>query len=763
MAINRRHFLLFLGAGIGTVACNGLPQSQQAPVLTGRATSGATSGAIGSPPSKLSFNPIKGPIPLNSDSGGVKQVSFTANSEQQMATAFANYDVVDDLVLPEGYTYDIVAKWGDKVGDSRFGYNNDYLSLVETSEGEGFLTVNFEYISAVSWQQTYEQVIGKTLPLREVDRAVRASIKAIKDDKVPGLNAFALKDNDPVKAKVKLIAQEALTDLGLGVISVRRESDGRWVRTNGTSDRRVTGISGLTDGRYLSATGPAVTIFRKTKGQGYVDKLGAKIIGTMQNCAGGTTPWGTVLSAEENIQGQVPEPVHADGTSFDPIYRPFNITDEEISGLGNVFGLAGNKYGWMVEIDPANPKDYGKKHTWLGRYRHEAVGIRAEAGQRLAFYSGCDRRGGHIYKFVSKGKISNPKDKANSKLLTDGMLYAAKFNPDGTGRWIALAPSTPVAPESPARLAGAMLPLPQRPQGGVMQVEEDEQIEAFKQKFKTLGQLYAGNEVEKQGAILIDAHYAGNAAGATSTARPEDTEIAPDGSLFIAFTSGAISKEDGSPDVRIFKGPDGSAAYEYGWVMRLTEEGNEPAAMSFQWQMMATGGEPAAGGLGFSNPDNLAFDPNGNLWIVTDMPSDKMNYPVPADRLEKNGVPVKASNLRGLFGNNSIWCIPLAGEAAGTPFLFGTAPMDSELTGPYFAPDAKTLFLSVQHPGELNGTRKDMAAKTREYAMRMPNGQTFMQTRTVPIGSNWPTKQPNNPPIPAVVAIRRRDQAAITT
>jgi uncharacterized protein len=97
------------------------------------------------------------------------------------------------------------------------------------------------------------------------------------------------------------------------------------------------------------------------------------------------------------------------------------------------------------------------------------------------------------------------------------------------------------------------------------------------------------------------------------------------------------------------------------------------------------------------------------------------------------------------------------------PFLFGTAPMDAELTGPYFAPDTKTLFLSVQHPGESNGIRKEMAAETRQYAMRMPAGQSFMQTRKVPIGSNWPTKQPNDPPIPAVVAIRRRDQGAITT
>lgn len=126
-------------------------------------------------------------------------------------------------------------------------------------------------------------------------------------------------------------------------------------------------------------------MFRKQQGQGYIDGLGDRIIGSFGNCAGGTTPWGTVLSAEENFQAQVPEAVYADGTSFDPSERAFALDDEELYGQGNVFGLAGNKYGWIVEVDPANPSDYGTKHTWLGRYRHEAVGVRVVAGKQLAF------------------------------------------------------------------------------------------------------------------------------------------------------------------------------------------------------------------------------------------------------------------------------------------------------------------------------------------------------------------------------------------
>jgi uncharacterized protein len=749
MNFNRRDFLIFLGTSVSTVACGPLPKPQgQSPVPL-------TATAI----PNLNFKPILGVLP---------QGFHGLDQAQQMST-FATADIVDDLVLPEGFTYTVLAAWGDPVGDSRFGYNNDYLAFVpvegeiggKTGANQGFLTMNFEYISALPWQQTYNRVLGKSLPLEAVNTAVKAAAQNRPDGAAAGINAFALPDGNPLKAQIKQICQEALIDLGMGVIGIQQTANGQWQRQPGPSDRRITGISGLTDGRYLKSTGPATLIFRKTQGQGYVDRLGDKIIGTFQNCAGGQTPWGTVLSGEENIQTQVPEPVYADGTAFDPKECPFSSSDGELAGMANVFGLAGNKYGWVVEVDPANPKDFGTKHTWLGRYRHEAVGVRVVKDKPLAFYSGCDRRGGHLYKFVSKGIVKDPKAKANSQLLADGRLYAAQLNADGTGRWLPLRPTTPVQPTPLTFLAGAMLPLPRRPQGGIFLALEDAEIATFQKQFKTLGDLYTGNPAEQQGAILIDAHFAANAAGATCTARPEDTEIGPDGTLYITFTSGSIGKEDGSPDIRIFKGPDGNTAYEYGWIMRLQEDNNDPAALTFRWAMLATGGEAAARGQGFANPDNLVFSPQGHLWMVTDMSSDKMNYAVPRGRVEASGKVVTPSNLRGVFGNNSIWCIPMTGEQAGRPFLFGTAPMDTEATGPCFSPDGKTLFAAIQHPGEIGGTRQDMAAETRQIALRTTDGQEFMQTRKVPIGSNWPGKQPNDPPKPAVVVIQRTDGGAI--
>lgn len=738
MAVKRRHFLLFLGAGAGTLALTPLVPNGQQPSrgLWGEPANAQSAG-------NLLFRPIQGPMPLATD----------GFDQSKQLNDYSQFTVVDDLVLPEGYTYQVIASWGDPVGNSRFGYNNDYVSFVETAPGEGFLTVNFEYISSLTWLETYELVIGRSLPIAEVKAGIEAAGEG-------GLNAYDLPEGDSLKAQVITLSKEALIDQGLGIISLRRTENGTWERTFSNADRRVTGISGLEDGNYLKVTGPAAAVFQKSGGQGYVDDLGDRIIGTFGNCAGGTTPWGTILSAEENYQAQVPEPVHADGTSFAPSERTLVVGDEDIEGQGNVLGLAGNKYGWIVEIDPANANDYGTKHSWLGRYRHEAVGIRVEAGQPIAFYSGCDRRGGHVYKFVSTETVSDPTDKANSRLLADGMLYAAKFNPDGTGRWIALEPGTAVDPDLPSTIVGGMVPLPLRPNGGFFKADSDEAVQAFKQQFRTLGDLYTGTPEEQQGAILIDAHFAANAAGATLTARPEDTMINQDGSLYIAFTSGTPGG-DGGPDARIFVGPKGETEYEYGFIMRLVEDGADPAALSFRWEMLALGGEPADGGFGFSNPDNFDIDANGNLWMVTDMSTSRHNKAVPS-RVDAEGNPVKQTDLLGLFGNNSIWYMPLSGRDAGEAYLFGYGPMECETTGPFFTKDQRSLFLAVQHPGERNGTRKDMTAETRQYAMRTTDGQEFMQTREVPIGSNWPGKAANNPPKPSVVVITRLDGERLT-
>lgn len=179
-------------------------------------------------------------------------------TSKQQISHYTSYTVVDDLVLPDGFPYALIAAWGDPVGNSRFRYNNDYLAFVETATNEGYLTINFEYISAVPWIQSYQKVIG-SLPFDEVKAAAKAAGK-------DGINAYSLADSNPLKVKIREISQAALLDQGIGVISIRKTANGSWEQTNSKADRRITGTSRINDGHYLKSTGPAKAIFRKTSG-----------------------------------------------------------------------------------------------------------------------------------------------------------------------------------------------------------------------------------------------------------------------------------------------------------------------------------------------------------------------------------------------------------------------------------------------------------------------------------------------------------------
>jgi secreted PhoX family phosphatase len=500
-------------------------------------------------------------------------------------------------------------------------------------------------------------------------------------------------------------------------------------------------LTGLRDPSIrLRVSGPAGAVFRAERRLGYDDGLADRIIGTFANCAGGTTPWGTVLSAEENVQDQVCEAVFADGSPMHPGALPFRCDGLRLEGLGNPFALAGNKYGWMVEIDPARPEQPAIKHSWLGRFRHEAVAVRATAGQPLIVYSGCDRHGGHLYRFVSEGLIVDPRDPANSRLFDAGRLEVARFRPDGTGGWLALAPETAVDPQRPSHFAASgveqatLLPHSDRARAGAEALSSDAAVEAYRRAFPTLAALYPGSGDRRMGAILIDAHLAANAIGATATARPEDTVIDPtSGDLLIAFTAGGGS-EDGHADPAIFRGPKDEARWPYGWIMRLEE-----ASAGFRWRMVAVGGPPWEGGLGFSNPDNLAVDRGGNVWMVTDRSTRTAALEV--------------------FGNNSCWVLPRNGDGDGAALCFAVGPMECELTGPCFDSQEHTLFLSVQHPGENHGARvlRDGVPEltTQSHTLVDREGNTFEQRRRVPVGSNWPSGVPGRPPRPGIVTIRR--------
>jgi len=741
--MNRRELLALLGIGMGSVAFRSAlwPRGDAAEANPGGGQPGAAAAQ------RRPFAPVPYPLPLPSDGLGASQ----------QRAAYGQVTLQDQVVVPEGFRADVVATWGEPLGKGRFGFNNDYLAFNAMGGERALLTVNFEYISARVWAASYAEVIGAALPFQ----SLAAKLGQLQGD----LPWDSLAPNDPLRQLVLQVATAAMADLGLGVCSIERQADGAWKRRPGRHDRRITGLCGWDDpAQRLAVSGPAREVFLLNKRLGYDDGLGDRIIGTFANCAGGQTPWGTVLSAEENFHNQVTEAVFADGSSAPPAQRPFVYDGNKLEGLGQPFGLAGNKYGWMVEIDPFQPQRTPIKHSWLGRFRHEAVAIKAQRGQPLVVYSGCDRYGGHLYRFVSESVVQDPQDRSNSRLFEQGHLEVARFGEDGSGQWIRLAPQTPIQPQNPSHYdqwgvpMATLLPHSDRRRPGAERFATDASVDGYRQRFKTLADLYpirSQGHVQGQGkgqsqtqamaqmgAILIDAHLAANAVGATATARPEDTEIDPSsGDLLVAFTAGG-SDGEGRADPAIFHGPARQASWPHGWIMRLQDDG--PRGSRFRWRMVASGGLPWEGGMGFSNPDNLAFDPAGHLWMVT-------------DRL--------AGRECEIFGNNSCWLLPAHGAGAGEPLCFATAPVESEFTGPCFDPAAKTLFLAVQHPGEDNGIRSlpqsgpqagEGAREAQGYTLSDRDGQPFEQLRWVPLGSNWPLGA-GRAPRPAVVAIRRQN------
>ena len=397
-------------------------------------------------------------------------------------------------------------------------------------------------------------------------------------------------------------------------------------------------------------------------GPGLADRR--RVVGTFANCSGTVTPWNTVLTCEENFQEFVPEPVNTRGAG----------------STGGRFKRDGAHYGWIVEADPFDRAFTPVKHTMLGRFRHENIALRTSPGAPVVAYMGDDRTNGHVYKFVSAGSLVPGDPRNRGELLSRGRLYAAVFNADGSGEWRELSESAPLGPNPESSIP----PIPRRA--------------------KTLGQVYAGI-----GAIVTDAFRASNLIGATPTGRPEDIEVHPlDGSVYIAFTDLATA-------------PDSMFSNVHGEIWRLVEEGDGTGAR-FSWMRWKAGGpnDPAQRGTVFSAPDNLWFDAAGNMWVVTDIKSVRMN----ADREFT------------AFKNNGVFFVPTAGPDAGRAFQFASAPCEAEFTGPSWTPDERTLFLAVQHPGEARGMRTE--------------------GMTPPHGSNWPAQRVGAPPRPGVIVVDRR-------
>ncbi|MFQ4141171.1 PhoX family phosphatase [Chlorogloeopsis sp. ULAP02] len=785
----RRQILAFFGASAGAAVL--------APALAEKAFGNnlGTNGGL----KPLNFTPVRLPhtlpiytqqksyLPIGIEQGNVLEPSDDARLN--------SYTVIDDVVVPPEYERYVIVRWGDRVFPNQedyFGYNSDYTTFIPidgNNLNDGYLWNNHEYVSypistvapgtpsnLAEFPETYSLVVGQDLP----------------------------QDKTNI-----LVLGEFMYNLGGSVVRISRSnSNRRFAVVRDPKNRRIHGLSGLginrqrTDGyekvtawgsksyqkgddKYLIGTGLAATeVFPLSS-----DGLGNKIIGTGYNCSGGTTPWGTILSAEENFQASstffvgVTEPVNNNGTQ----------TRYTKGTTGEAFGLVGEKYGWMVEIDLADPNFRPRKHTALGRYRHENIALRVEPGRPLVCYLGDDRRGGHTWKFVSQGTITSFFDKNNSRLFENGTLYVARYNPDGTGEWIPLELNTPTNPIPPSVLASVEIAAlgkatrngstPIRRFGpsedpadasvfvGVDTTNEAEILPAYKDK--KLSDFYTS-----QGAVLVDAFLAANLIGGTPTARPEDIEVHPrTKEVFIAYTDGAPGS-DGYPDSRIFVvskySADINAAQPSGALFKIIENSSDGTGTTFRWERFIKGGEAGAEpGDGFANIDNLAFDSQGNIWGVTDMSTEAHNgfgegaNPEPLtiehtvvgaespSQIDSN-LNARTSNLVGVFGNNWLFFVPTSGTNAGEIVPFAYGPPRCEMTGPTFVGD--TLIISVQHPCE-NVPFNSQRLLNRDIEMLNLDGTLFNQKRSVPLGSNWPSNIEGNPqgaPRPAVIGIVRK-------
>lgn len=595
---------------------------------------------------------LKGVLAVTAISATMGPLALAAGRAQASAGSFGFTEIeagVDEKHhAPEGYEARVLIRWGDPVVKGapafdpkaqtaaaqalQFGYNNDYVGYVpiDGSAEHGLLVVNHEY--------TNEELMFPN-----------AAAKITKEDRFGYLT--------PEIAAVEMAAH------GGSVLEVRKV-DGRWqVEADSPLNRRLTVSTPMT------LSGPAAGDARLRTS---VDATGTRVLGTLNNCAGGMTPWGTWLMAEENFHGyflgKLPE-----GHAETAAYKRYGVGAGEY-GWGkhdSRFDLASepneaNRFGWMVEVDPADPASTPVKRTALGRFKHEGADVSVNRDGRVVVYSGDDERFDYVYRFVSNGKYDPAAGKAaNAKLLDDGTLHVARYDADGTLAWLPMVHGQ--------------------------------------------GPLTAANGFRSQADVLINARLAGDALGATKMDRPEDIEAnRRTGKVYLMLTNNSRRKAEQVDAAN--PRPENL----FGHVVEMTPPDGDHAADRFTWDILVRCGDPSVAAVGatfsratskdgwFGMPDNCAFDNQGRLWIATD-----------------------GNNAKATGRADGIWAVETEGELRGTSRHFFRVPVGAEMCGPCFLPDDRTFVVAVQHPGEEDslgkpGTFEAPATRWPDFADGMP-------------------------------------------
>jgi secreted PhoX family phosphatase len=431
---------------------------------------------------------------------------------------------------------------------------------------------------------------------------------------------------------------------GHSVIEIEKRAGGWQVVADSRYNRRFTALR-----TEMRLSGPAAGHDRlKTS----ADPSGTKVIGTLNNCAGGTTPWGTVLIAEENFHYYFRGDVEKTGEARN--YKRYGLGRRKRWGWSRYHDRFNvekepnepNRFGWVVEIDPYDPASTPVKRTALGRFKHECATTVVNPDGRLTVYSGDDQRFDYLYRFVTEGQVYAGDRKGNRNLLDSGTLSVARFAADGTMTWLPLVFGT--------------------------------------------GPLTPANGFHSQADVAIETRYAADLLGATPMDRPEDVETNPvNGRTYVMCTNNTKRKADQ------IDAANPRAKNRHGHVIELIPPGAgkqaDHTATAYRWEFFLLGGNPddpkdKAMYLGevskdgwLSTPDNCTFDAEGRIWITT-------------DGQPKSGMA------------DSVYAADTAGPGRGLTRCFFNAPTGAEICGPAFTPDYRTLFVAIQHPGDDKGS-----------------------------------------------------------
>jgi len=532
----------------------------------------------------------------------------------------------DALTVAAGHGWAPLLRWGDPVlADApvfnpaaqspeaqkrQFGYNNDFMAYLPLPYGSGnpsrgLLWVNHEYTNP---ELMFAGFDASNVTRDQVDIQLEAH--------------------------------------GGTVVEIRRGDEGRWSVVQGSPyNRRITGTT------PMDLTGPvAGSDWAKTG----ANPEGRTVVGMLNNCAGGWTPWGTVLTCEENFPGyfgnlnRLPEndPRRVANTRYGvtPGASRYQFERRHSRYDCAVEPNEPGRFGYVVEVDPYNPTSQPRKHTALGRLLHEGATTRVSPSGKVTVYTGDDARFEYAYKFVTEGTYNPGNREANMSLLESGTLYVATFNDDGSGQWLPLVYGQ--------------------------------------------GPLTAANAFYSQADVLVQARRAADLLGATKMDRPEDFEPNPvTGKVYLVMT---FNEQRGAAGRAPVDRANPVAENVHGHIIELTEAGNDAAATAFTWGMFLVCGDPATNPYtyyaGFPKnqvssiaaPDNLCFDVDGNLWIFTD------------GQIRKESLAV----------NDSVYVAPTEGPDRGHLRRLLNGVPGGECASGILNSDSTALFVSIQHPGE---------------------------------------------------------------